>query len=30
MRILIAEDDFISLKLMQKFLEPYGVCDLAG
>ena len=29
MRILIAEDDFTSRKLMQKYLEPLGMCDLA-
>ncbi len=29
MRILIVEDEFGSRKLMQKFLSPYGVCDLA-
>jgi two-component system, chemotaxis family, chemotaxis protein CheY len=28
-RILIVEDEFGSRKLMQKFLSPYGVCDLA-
>ncbi len=29
LRILIVEDEFGSRKLMQKFLSPYGVCDLA-
>lgn len=29
MRILIAEDDFTSRKLMHKYLEPFGMCDLA-
>lgn len=29
MKALIAEDDFISRKLMQKFLEPYGETDVA-
>ncbi len=29
MRILIAEDDLISRKFMQKFLSKYGVCDIA-
>lgn len=29
LRILIVEDEFGSRKLMQKFLAPYGVCDLA-
>ncbi len=28
MRILIVEDDFASRKLMQKFLSPYGVCEV--
>lgn len=28
MKILIAEDDLASRKLMRKFLEPYGDCDL--
>ncbi|MBV7273362.1 response regulator [Clostridium sp. PL3] len=28
MRILIAEDDFASRKLMQKFLSAYGECDV--
>lgn len=28
MRILIVEDDFASRKLMQKFLSPYGSCEL--
>lgn len=29
MRILIAEDDFTSRLFMEKFLEKYGICDLA-
>ncbi|HCC07193.1 MAG TPA: response regulator [Clostridiales bacterium] len=29
MRILIAEDDFLSRKLIQKFLLSYGKCDVA-
>ncbi len=29
MRILIVEDDFTSRKLLQKFLSPYGECDIA-
>jgi two-component system, chemotaxis family, chemotaxis protein CheY len=29
MKALIVEDDFISRKLMQKFLEPYGETDIA-
>ncbi|MFP4563130.1 MAG: response regulator [Spirochaetia bacterium] len=29
MRILIVEDEFGSRKLLQKFLSPYGECDLA-
>jgi two-component system chemotaxis response regulator CheY len=29
MRALIVEDDFISRKLLQKFLTPYGECDVA-
>ena len=29
MKILIVEDEFGSRKVMQKFLSPYGVCDLA-
>lgn len=28
MRILIAEDDLISRKFMQKFLSAYGECDV--
>jgi two-component system chemotaxis response regulator CheY len=28
MRILIAEDDFISRKLMMRFLSKYGECDV--
>ena len=29
MRVLIVEDDFTSRKLLQKFLSPYGECDIA-
>lgn len=29
MRILIAEDDFIGRKLLQKFLTQFGRCDIA-
>ena len=29
MRILIAEDDLASRKLMQKYLSQYGECDIA-
>lgn len=29
MRILIAEDDLIERKFMQKFLSQYGECDIA-
>jgi two-component system chemotaxis response regulator CheY len=29
MRILIVEDDFISRRLLQVILEPYGVCEIA-
>jgi len=29
MRILIAEDDFIGRKLLQKFLTQFGDCDIA-
>lgn len=29
MKILIAEDDFVSRKLMEKFLSAYGECDVA-
>jgi two-component system chemotaxis response regulator CheY len=28
-KILIVEDEFGSRKLLQKFLSPYGVCDMA-
>lgn len=28
MRILIAEDDYASRKFLEKFLSPYGDCDL--
>ena len=29
MRVLIVEDDATSRRVMQKFLEPHGDCDLA-
>lgn len=29
MKILIVEDEFGSRKLLQKFLTPYGMCDMA-
>jgi two-component system, chemotaxis family, chemotaxis protein CheY len=29
MKVLIAEDDFTSRKLLQNILSPYGVCDIA-
>ena len=29
MKILIAEDDLASRKVIQKFLSPYGECDIA-
>jgi len=29
MRILVVEDEFGSRKLLQKFLSPYGECDMA-
>lgn len=29
MRVLIVEDDFTSRRLLQKFLSPYGDCDVA-
>ena len=29
MRILIAEDDFIGRKILQKFLIQYGACEIA-
>lgn len=29
MRILIAEDDFAGRKILQKFLNTYGQCDVA-
>jgi two-component system, chemotaxis family, chemotaxis protein CheY len=29
MRILIVEDDFISRKVLMKYLAPYGECDIA-
>ncbi len=29
MRILIAEDDFTSRRILQKLLSPYGMCDIA-
>ena len=30
MRILIAEDDLVERKFMQKFLTQYGECDIAA
>jgi len=27
-KILIVEDDFASRKLMQKYLSPYGICEV--
>jgi two-component system chemotaxis response regulator CheY len=29
MRILVVEDDYISRRLLVRYLEPYGVCDEA-
>ena len=29
MRILVAEDDFVSRKILQVILSPYGICDIA-
>lgn len=29
MRILIVEDDFVSRRVLQKFLSVYGECDIA-
>lgn len=29
MRILVVEDDYISRRLLCRYLEPYGVCDEA-
>lgn len=29
MRILVVEDDFISRRLLCRFLEPFGECDVA-
>lgn len=29
MRTLIVEDDFVSRRLIQRFLEPFGECDVA-
>ncbi len=29
MKVLIAEDDFTSRRLLQKMLSPYGDCDVA-
>lgn len=29
MNILVVEDDFISRKLLCRYLEPYGECDVA-
>jgi two-component system chemotaxis response regulator CheY len=28
--ILVVDDDFVSRKMLAKFLEPYGSCDMAG
>lgn len=30
MRILIAEDDFASRRLLMEYLEPYGLCHVAA
>lgn len=30
MKILIAEDDFVSRRLLASYLTPYGPCDLAN
>ena len=29
MRFLITEDDFVTRRLMQKYLSDYGICDIA-
>lgn len=29
MRILIVEDDFVSRRILQEILTPYGVCNIA-
>jgi two-component system chemotaxis response regulator CheY len=29
MKVLVVEDDFASRKLLRKYLEPYGECDIA-
>ncbi len=29
MRILVVEDDFISRRLLCRYLEPFGTCDVA-
>jgi two-component system, chemotaxis family, chemotaxis protein CheY len=29
MRILIVEDDFISRRILQKHLAPFGICEIA-
>jgi two-component system, chemotaxis family, chemotaxis protein CheY len=29
MKVLIVEDDFISRRLLQRYLSPYGECDIA-
>ncbi|MBA4418955.1 MAG: response regulator, partial [Syntrophus sp. (in: bacteria)] len=29
MKVLIAEDDFTSRRLLQKLISSYGVCDVA-
>ena len=30
MRILVAEDDFVSRRILQVILSPYGICDIAA
>ena len=29
MKILLTEDDFVTRRIMQAFLKPYGECDVA-
>ena len=29
MRILIAEDDFVGRRILQKYLAPFGICEIA-
>ncbi len=29
MQVLIVEDDFISRRLLSRYLEPFGTCDMA-